>query len=70
MNDVALLLYGALALLWIIWALSISSRLASIRDEARKQTGLLEEIARNTRPSSEKLPAASGADYKIPGLNA
>lgn len=68
MNDVTLIFYALLGIASLAWALAITSRLASIRDEARKQTQLLEQIAYSSRPTSEKRDATTPA--RIPGINA
>ena len=42
--------------------------LIHLRRQAEKQTALLEEIARNTRPPGTPSPA-SAVQYRIPGIN-
>lgn len=53
--------------MWIVFPVIVRSYLRYLLGEARKQTSLLEEIARNTRPPGSPEKPASSVKYRTPG---
>lgn len=70
-SSVDLVLSGIAILVFVAAAAgsAILDYLVRLRREAEKQTALLEEIARNTRPPGAADKPESAVAYRIPGIN-
>ncbi len=69
MNDLALFFYALFGIACLAWSLALTSRLADIRNEARKHTALLAQTARQTAPPASPTAKGSAGNYRIPGLS-
>lgn len=57
---------GVIFLLWLGFVLTVSSNLRQVREQAERQTALLEQIARHTRPPEP--PGAPPLDRSLDHL--